>query len=332
MPGEPSSRHRSGKPRYRHLDLADPSVQTYVRDTCVLAKEADSLRVRRRNTICVLDVFESDYLAPRGLELPLSRRAFQRHLATFANSNVLLDGSTLDHWLGVDCDSGRVTFVRDRYTLNVRDDASVDFRVKLFKKWRKFVDARAAARPAGATRPIMASDLEVMTSLEANIVRGSVVAALLSVAAAFVCVLGLTQALFHTCLILAVVVWQMALLVSFMTYCLRWPVGIIEAISLSIFVGVSVDYVLHVDQAYRFHASFATLGAPSSRLNTLKASLAEVGPPVFAAAATTSASPRPRGRRRERERASEDPCPVVGSRRRSSSSSASSCPSGSSGS
>ena len=295
-PGKATSRHRGGKPRYRSFDLADRDVQAFVLETCRLAKATDSLRVRARNTVCVLEIFESEFLEPRGLTLPLSPRDFERHLNTFAKSRVLLDGASIDHWVGFDCDTGDVAWLRDRFTLADREDSDVADRSKLFKKWRDFLDDRGDARPEGVSKPIMASEDEVMTSLEANIVRSSVVAALVSVACAFGCVLLLTRALFHTCLILAVVVWEMALLTAFMTAGLKWSIGIIEAISLSIFVGVSVDYVLHVDQAFRFHAAFAHLVAgeaeptPAARLAHLAAALAEVGAPVFAAAFTTFAS------------------------------------------
>ncbi|KAH8044587.1 hypothetical protein JL721_12797 [Aureococcus anophagefferens] len=275
-------------------------VDAFVLETCRLAKATDSLRVRARNTVCVLEIFESEFLEPRGMALPLSPRDFERHLNTFAKSRVLLDGASIDHWVGFDCDTGDVlcdvAWLRDRFTLADREDSDVADRSKLFKKWRDFLDDRGDARPEGVSKPIMASEDEVMTSLEANIVRSSVIAALVSVACAFGCVLLLTRALFHTCLILAVVVWEMALLTAFMTAGLKWSIGIIEAISLSIFVGVSVDYVLHVDQAFRFHAAFAHLVAgeaeptPAARLAHLAAALAEVGAPVFAAAFTTFAS------------------------------------------
>ncbi|KAH8091309.1 hypothetical protein JL720_6204 [Aureococcus anophagefferens] len=239
-------------------------VDAFVLETCRLAKATDSLRVRARNTVCVLEIFESEFLEPRGMALPLSPRDFERHLNTFAKSRVLLDGASIDHWVGFDCDTGDVlcdvAWLRDRFTLADREDSDVADRSKLFKKWRDFLDDRGDARPEGVSKPIMASEDEVMTSLEANIVRSSVIAALVSVACAFGCVLLLTRALFHTCLILAVVVWEMALLTAFMTAGLKWSIGIIEAISLSIFVGVSVDYVLHVG-APVFAAAFTTFAS-----------------------------------------------------------------------
>ena len=195
-PGKATARHRGGKPRYRSFDLADRDVQAFVLETCRLAKATDSLRVRARNTVCVLEIFESEFLEPRGMALPLSPRDFERHLNTFAKSRVLLDGASIDHWVGFDCDTGDVAWLRDRFTLADREDSDVADRSKLFKKWRDFLDDRGDARPEGVSKPIMASEDEVMTSLEANIVRSSVIAALVSVACAFGCVLLLTRALF----------------------------------------------------------------------------------------------------------------------------------------
>ena len=84
-------------------------------------------------------------------------------------------------------------------------------------------------------------------------------------------------------MILAVVLWINALLACLMTKLLGWSVGIVEAISFTIFVGISVDYALHVDRAFRFACGAVETG----RLEQLKTALAEVGAPVAAAAVTT---------------------------------------------
>jgi len=165
----------------------------FVHGNCEKALDKEPLNARARNTICVLSEFQGRYLAPRNLALPLSREDFIRHFDEFRSSRVLLDGNGLDHWVGFDCTTGRATWLRDRYVLNVRRDASVDDRSKVFAKWRKWLEDRAKARPDGATKPILASRDEVMANLESNIVQGSVVAALLSVGASLVCMLCLTR-------------------------------------------------------------------------------------------------------------------------------------------
>ena len=285
-PGKPTARYRFGKPRYRGaFDLAEPEAQVYVRDTCLKAVGKSKLKANAVHSICVLSIFETDFLAPMGLALPLGRDDFRNLFAEFRQSNVLLDGSRVEEWIGFDCATNEATWVRDNIVLTVRKDAAVEDRLDVFQEWRDYLDDRASGRPAGVGRALLASSQEVMASLETNIVTGSLAAAGISVAACFACVLLLTRAVVHTGLVLACVVWINALLASLITWSLAWPIGIIEAIAFTIFVGISVDYALHVDRAFRYACAGEMIRA--GRLQQLRRALGEVGAPVAAAAATT---------------------------------------------
>ena len=285
-PGKPTARYRFGKPRYRGaFDLAEPEAQVYVRDTCLKAVGKSKLKANSVHSICVLSIFETDFLAPMGLALPLGRDDFRNLFAEFRQSNVLLDGSRVEEWIGFDCATNEATWIRDHIVLTVRRDSSVEDRLDVFREWRDYLDERADGRPAGAGRALLASSQEVMASLETNIVTGSLAAAGISVAACFACVLLLTRAVVHTGLVLATVVWINALLASLITWSLAWKIGIIEAIAFTIFVGISVDYALHVDRAFRYACAGEMIRA--GRLQQLRRALGEVGAPVAAAAATT---------------------------------------------
>ena len=284
-PGRPTARFRSGRPRYRRaFDLADPDVQVYVRDSCLNAVGKSKLKANTAHSVCLLDIFEAKFLAPKGLGLPVEPRdKFVELFADFRQSNVLLDGSRVEEWIGIDCATNEATWIRDHIVLTVRRDSSVEDRLDIFREWRDYLDERADGRPAGVGRALLASSQEVMASLEANIVENSLVAATLSVCSCFFCVLALTRAVAHTGLILACVVWINALLASLITWMLGWKIGIIEAISFTIFVGVSVDYALHVDRAFRYACAGEMIRG--GRLQQLRRALGEVGAPVAAAAA-----------------------------------------------
>ena len=285
-PGKPTARYRFGKPRYRGaFDLAEPEAQVYVRDTCLKAVGKSKLKANSVHSICVLSIFETDFLGPMGLALPLGRDDFRNLFAEFRQSNVLLDGSRVEEWIGFDCATNEATWVRDNIVLTVRKDAAVEDRLDVFQEWRDYLDDRASGRPAGVGRALLASSQEVMASLETNIVTGSLAAAGISVAACFACVLLLTRAVVHTGLVLATVVWINALLASLITWSLAWKIGIIEAIAFTIFVGISVDYALHVDRAFRYACAGEMIRG--GRLQQLRRALGEVGAPVAAAAATT---------------------------------------------
>ena len=71
------------------------------------------------------------------------------------------------------------------------------------------------------------------------------------------------------------------------TCLLGYEIGIIEAVSMPIFLGLSIDYSFHVDHAYRV-AAHDNPNAEPARL--VRRALETVGAPVFAAALTTFSS------------------------------------------
>ena len=71
------------------------------------------------------------------------------------------------------------------------------------------------------------------------------------------------------------------------TCLLGYEIGILEAVSMPIFLGLSIDYSFHVDHAYRV-AAHDNPNAEPARL--VRRALETVGAPVFAAALTTFSS------------------------------------------
>lgn len=63
-----------------------------------------------------------------------------------------------------------------------------------------------------------------------------------------------------------------------------YPLGVIEAIAITIFIGLGCDYMAHVMQTSRLLAQHHAQPSPSARLHTL---LEHVGPSLYGAALTT---------------------------------------------
>ena len=148
-----------------------------------------------------------------------------------------------------------------------------------YERWVKLIDTRNKGSPDGANA-VMSSFAWVAMKLELTILRSSIEAAGISFGSAFICILIFTRSLSRTVLIFLMVLGQIMLLLAVMTWMLDWPIGIVESISLSIFVGFSIDYPLHVAMA-------VSSARGSTPLSKLKNGLVEIGSPVFAAAATT---------------------------------------------
>merc|ERR1711865_439338 len=96
-------------------------------------------------------------------------------------------------------------------------------------------------------------------------------------------VLGFTRSLRIGLFVFMTILCIVVCLVAFMCLVMKWTFGLTEALSVTIFVGFSVDYALHLAQAYR-NAPF------QDRHLKLRQGMLEVGSPLIAAAATTTGS------------------------------------------
>merc|ERR1719424_2221576 len=106
-------------------------------------------------------------------------------------------------------------------------------------------------------------------------------------------VLGFTRSPTLSVLVVSAISCIVVVLVAFMTVVMRWDFGVTEALSVTVFVGFSVDYSLHLAQAYT-NATKGVGRARGTANNQLRRSLCvrqallEVGAPVVAAAVTTA--------------------------------------------
>merc|ERR1712196_528300 len=95
--------------------------------------------------------------------------------------------------------------------------------------------------------------------VETEAVYGAVVAVAISVGCALCAVVFFTGNIVITLYVGTSIIIIVACLAAVVTFVLQWPFGLIEAISLTVFVGFSVDYVLHMGHAYNespWHSSF----------------------------------------------------------------------------
>ena len=110
---------------------------------------------------------------------------------------------------------------------------------------------RDHGKPHGATRSVLSSNNYVLTSLVGGVIRDTLIGAAVALACAYLCVLVASGSLGHTTLVFSLVVAECLVLTFTVTCLLGYEIGILEAISMPIFLGLSIDYSFHVDHAYR---------------------------------------------------------------------------------
>ena len=94
--GAVSTTFPSGIPKFNDFDITDEDTQLYIVETCRLARNDSSLSTRSMGTVCVLDYFDSQWLAPQGLRLPLPAENFSAHFWDFYSSEPPINGNKAD--------------------------------------------------------------------------------------------------------------------------------------------------------------------------------------------------------------------------------------------
>ena len=139
----------------------------------------------------------------------------------------------------------------------------------------------AAPRPTSAVAPC-ATPLRPLRQLIA--VHGLAYATALSGGIAFVSVLFFTASLHLSCLVLATMAAILAATLALFQIA-GWSIGAIEAVSLSVLMGLSVDFCVHFAEDYL--AVLPRVAGARASVRRVRAVLGRVGAPLAHAAATT---------------------------------------------
>ena len=129
----------------------------------------------------------------------------------------------------------------------------------------------------------MSSFLWVRIATELSLIRSTITAWAISNVSAFLVILLFTRSLWIALMTTLCIFFIVVCLLWFMVFIMQWPLGAMEALSVTIFVGMACDYCLHIAH------SFMHSEAPSAHLRVRQA-LTMVGNSVLGAAITTIGS------------------------------------------
>lgn len=139
---------------------------------------------------------------------------------------------------------------------------------------------RLRSAPAGLENGFVTGDLDLFDLRDAIATSLPLTVALSVLIAALVCLvttLNLLLALFALLNVLGILAASVATIAL-----LGWRLDMVEAVVITLAVGLAVDFCLHYGVAYRVH------GAAQHRLTRAREALTSVGSPIAAAAATTA--------------------------------------------
>lgn len=226
------------------FDLRSMAAQEFIVKTCERATAQKSLKVWR--AFCWPSQF-ANYLVEHGGEFPSA--TYEADLQRYYN----MDSLTHDH-MGWSEDRRFPTWVSLTFRVEF-DSHSGGYQTKPYMEaWQKFIaDENKRADDLGITSlgpAILNGDIFVRAEAESRVIDSALSSWLVSVVCALAAVVAFTRNLFLSATATFAIFATAACSLFTITSVFKWHFGLMEAVSLIIFCGFSVDYPLHVVQAY----------------------------------------------------------------------------------
>jgi hypothetical protein len=151
-------------------------------------------------------------------------------------------------------------------------------------RWDEFIkewnDGSVLGIPPGLRHAFHTSQLWVRAETELRLVKSTFVCAGISIVGALLAIVLFTGNIALAVYLVSVVLCIVICLAGLMFGALGWSFGVVEAIGLIVFVGFSVDYSLHIIEAYN-------QSAHSDRFAKTRQALLQAGSAVFSAGVTS---------------------------------------------
>eukprot|EP00927_Polykrikos_kofoidii_P056539 TRINITY_DN50638_c0_g1_i1.p1 TRINITY_DN50638_c0_g1~~TRINITY_DN50638_c0_g1_i1.p1 ORF type:complete len:1323 (+),score=185.33 TRINITY_DN50638_c0_g1_i1:33-3971(+) len=269
-----------------NFDLLDAESQAWIYDTCVSAR-ADPLLAVRKEQPCWIDVWRK-FVFARGGQFPVRNRtlASEALQAFFALSSTINAGFEADVGTEGQRHAGRPTYARVRFLVNEERSASVSSLARLRDTWEAFVSGGGPLRskaPRSAAGGLITSPSWTKMEVETMIVGSTTEGVVLSIGISLASVLMFTGNWIIAVYVVLNIILVVCVLFAFMFYVMGYAFGAVEAIGSIIFVGMSIDYCLHL--AHGYHVVFA-----SDRQTKVQSVLTQLGPSILGGAFTTLSS------------------------------------------
>jgi hypothetical protein len=290
-----STTYPAGKAQFDPtFDLSKPEVQEAIVDYCEKAKADLTLGWREEKGVATHTpmVHFKQWITgthPWGVKAPASINAktqkefpirnpgvFRQALMAFLNTR---NFKAFQRYFFYDED-GKIKGVYANIFINLNQRSGGSEAALWFDRWEDFTQKYNAQAPV---ETIQTSSIWVRIVMEREAIRGAAEAWALSNVIAFLCIFVFTGNLIVSMYVILSVTGIVACLLAFMVVWMQWSFGAIEAIALTIFVGFSVDYCLHLAHAYN-EADYAF------SFLKMRQSLTHTGVSVFSAAVTTIGS------------------------------------------
>ena len=254
---------------YPGFDPSVPAAQIFLRDLCDKLLNDTELDIRPfvEGSRCVFWQF-----ATAQAQFPiLNPTNFYSALISFLSTNT---GFKYD--IGFAGSSSNLTYVSVRALTRVPNNLGPSAMEAIYLTWKAKMDALNAAVPVSVGRGYATADPWPQMAVENHFIESTKEAIIISLVICFTALAVFTEnvylAIFTTFFLLLECFFMLGIFGA-----LRWTLGAVEAVSLSIIIGLSVDYFLHT--AHWYSRTFS-----STRKKKTLEMLSKIGFSIFSAA------------------------------------------------
>lgn len=258
------------------FDASDPVVQVFLVNMCDELWNS-TLRIRNEYSTCPMREFRDWVVA-----LPDPYNTFpvrKDYFMTFWLNWLATVSDIPGGSFGVDDEGTRVTFIQLKLRTYVKRNQAGSLLQPAYDEWQLYADAQNAKSPSGAGTMIHYSDQYPRMVVEVAFIWGTAAAMTTSLVTAFTAIIVFTGNLLLAVIATGIMTCTIGCILGFFVL-QGWAIGAIEAISLSIVVGLSVDYSLHLGHSYIHQLS-------TDRVDRVKGALSDIGPSILASSITT---------------------------------------------
>jgi len=262
-----------------YIDIADPEVQSWLLITVQKIRANSRLHVNR-GILTWIELLQLNS-ANTGLPFPIPKDVFPFTIKELFEQSLY---SRMGNQIGTigDISFGNFTYVSVDFYVQVpytsvnSDDAMND----AYGIWNEFLSDINKNAPVGVGKVTLHSDAFYQVYHKKEIVSTTINSWMVSYGISFVIILVFTQNLSLSFWVMVALICMIICLIGLMFSVYSIPFGPIEALGVSVFVGLSSSYVLHAAHAY--HDTIAT-----TRQEKIRDAVFAIGSPLSASAIST---------------------------------------------
>lgn len=261
-----------------NFDPSEPHVQEWLLEVIELAREENGLNVQP-DRLTWIEILR-DFAIEEGVGFPIPKQVFVKILQLLKSMNcdfadlISKDIGTRSPGLAGEFLFASITVYADVL------ETETSLSMTSYKQWSSFVESVNKLSPPNVPPAVAYSKVFENAYRSEETVDSTVTTWVVSNGLCLAIILIFTQNVLLSLMVMATITLIFLCLVGLLFAIFTLPFGPVEALGVSIFIGLSANYSLHVAHAY--HRSKGAL-----RENKVKQAVFVTGSPIFASALST---------------------------------------------